>query len=88
MKEVWAWITAFFAGNETAWRIVLIIILSFVCWWILRILIRRSVEQIVHGVKKSQRIDSTQEIKVSGLVKERSIQHGGGNKSYWQVCVR
>lgn len=94
MKEVWAWITAFFAGNETAWRIVLIIIISLVSWWILRILIRRSVEQIVHGVKKSQHIDSTQEIKVSGLVKERSIQRTrtlgavGRSISTWVVfCV-
>lgn len=74
MEELWLTIKNFFVENEAAWRILLIVVLACIIWWIVRTLISRGVHQVVRGVKKSQMTDSTKEISTVGLVRERAIQ--------------
>ncbi len=74
MREFWNTLVTFFIENERAWRILLIVILTAVAWWLLRYLLTRSVDHFVYGVKKRQNVDSTQEISTSGAVRERAIQ--------------
>ncbi len=74
MADFWHKIATFFAENDAAWRILLILLGAIVAAWLLRGLIDRGVTRIVSGVKRSQSIDSTQEISTSGIVRERAIQ--------------
>lgn len=74
MADVWHWIVNFMRENEHAWRILLIVVVSFVIGWVLRYLIKRGVDHFVYGVKKKQQTDSTQEISTSGVIRERAIQ--------------
>ncbi|WP_166984588.1 mechanosensitive ion channel family protein [Canibacter zhoujuaniae] len=74
MEAIWLAIRDFFTDNETAWRILFILVLAFFLWWGLRFGIKQAVDRFVHGVKKAQATDSTAEISTSGLVRERAIQ--------------
>ncbi|MBT1035074.1 mechanosensitive ion channel family protein [Canibacter sp. lx-45] len=74
MSEFWQQVAAFFAENDAAWRVLLIMLGAIIASWVLRILIQRGVNKIVRGVKRSQATDSTQEISTSGVVRERAIQ--------------
>ena len=74
MHDVWLWIQDFFRDNERAWRILLIIALAIGVWFVVRFILRRSVDQFVYGVKKRSKVDSTQEITTTGAARERSVQ--------------
>ncbi|MBT1017911.1 mechanosensitive ion channel family protein [Canibacter sp. lx-72] len=74
MSEFWQQVAAFFAENDAAWRVLLIMLGAIIASWVLRILIQRGVNKIVRGVKRSQATDSTQEISTSSVVRERAIQ--------------
>jgi small-conductance mechanosensitive channel len=69
--EVGVWLTA--AG----WNLLhaaLIVAGAFVLTWILRVLIRRVVRQIVSGVKKGQNVTDTQALVASPLAAVRVVQ--------------
>ena len=69
--EVGVWLTS--AG----WNLLhaaLIVIGAFVLSWILRVLIRRVVRQIVSGVKKGQSVTDTQALVASPLAAVRVVQ--------------
>ncbi|MFC5338462.1 mechanosensitive ion channel family protein [Leucobacter denitrificans] len=67
-----------FTDFLTTWRtpliIVAIIIIAVIVNWILRRLLDRTVTQIVQGVKKSQNVDTTSEIKAAPYIHARAVQ--------------
>jgi small conductance mechanosensitive channel len=54
--------------------IVLIVVLAFAAVWLLRLGIRRVVDRIVNGVKRSNNADDTKELNVSPLAAVRLVQ--------------
>lgn len=74
MQDFFGTLNTFITENQAVLRILLIFSTAVLLWWIMRTLITRMVNRIVHGVKKIQQTDSTQEISTSGLVRERAIQ--------------
>lgn len=54
--------------------ILLIIVAAGVVNWLLRLLLTRTVNQIVRGVKKAQDVDSTSEIQTSPYINARAVQ--------------
>jgi small conductance mechanosensitive channel len=75
MTEFWAAVDAFFLtplGKLVA--IAIIIVGALVASWVLHFLIRRVVNQIVSGVKKTQGAEDTQALNVSPLAAVRLVQ--------------
>ncbi|RWZ51912.1 mechanosensitive ion channel [Labedella phragmitis] len=75
LTEITKALDAFFAtflGKITA--VVLIVIFAFVAVWLLRLGIRRVVDRIVNGVKRSNNADDTKELSVSPLAAVRLVQ--------------
>jgi len=77
----WAGVAAFFADNSdwTAFwtksvQVVGIILLALLARWVLTRVIDRVVQQIVSGVKKTQKVDDTQALNVSPLAAVRVVQ--------------
>ena len=54
--------------------ILLIILAAGVVNWLLRLLLTRTVNQIVRGVKKAQDVDTTSEIQTSPYINARAVQ--------------
>nr|WP_243694991.1 mechanosensitive ion channel domain-containing protein [Labedella populi] len=63
---------ATFLGKITA--IVLIVLVALIAVWLLRLGIRRVVDRIVNGVKRSNNADDTKELNVSPLAAVRLVQ--------------
>lgn len=74
MAEVWAAINGFFAEYQVLFRILVIIIAALLLNWVLRLLLHRSVQRIVRGVKRSQDVDSTQELTAGPHLNARAVQ--------------
>lgn len=74
MAEFWASITGFFTEYQVLFRILLIVVGAFVLNWLLRALITRLVHGIVRGVKRSQDVDSTQELTAGPHLNARAVQ--------------
>ncbi|AWB86686.1 mechanosensitive ion channel family protein [Mycetocola zhujimingii] len=75
MTEFWTGVEAFFAtpiGKLVA--IAIIIVGAFIASWLLHFVIRRVVNQIVSGVKKTQGAEDTQALNVSPLAAVRLVQ--------------
>ncbi|RWZ61192.1 mechanosensitive ion channel [Labedella populi] len=75
LTEITAAMNAFFAtflGKITA--IVLIVLVALIAVWLLRLGIRRVVDRIVNGVKRSNNADDTKELNVSPLAAVRLVQ--------------
>ncbi len=54
--------------------VIAIIVIAFALRWALQFVIRRVVQQIVSGVKKTQKVDDTQALNVSPLAAVRVVQ--------------
>lgn len=74
MAEFWAAITGFFDEYQVLFRILLIVAGAFVAAWVLRLLLNRAVHGIVRGVKRSQNVDSTQELTAGPHLNARAVQ--------------
>lgn len=74
MAEFWGAVGAFFAEYEILWRILVVLVACLVANWLLRRALRRMVNGIVRGVKKSQDVDSTQELSVGPIINARAVQ--------------
>ncbi|WP_280680079.1 mechanosensitive ion channel domain-containing protein [Cryobacterium sp. CG_9.6] len=55
-------------------QILFIVLIAFAVRWVLQFVIRRVVQQIVSGVKKTQKVDDTQALSVSPLAAVRVVQ--------------
>ena len=55
-------------------KVVLILVVAVVLNWVLRILIRRTVDRVVSGAKKRHRVDDTQALIASPLAAARIVQ--------------
>ncbi|MFT2710923.1 mechanosensitive ion channel domain-containing protein [Clavibacter sp. Sh2126] len=65
---------SFFSTWGTLIQVVSIVIGAFIARWILLVVIRNTVDQIVSGVKKRQNVDDTQSIQASPLTAVRVVQ--------------
>lgn len=74
MAEVWAAIADFFSEYEVLFRILVILVLCLVASWVLKMLLNRTVSGVVRGVKKSQDVDSTQELAAGPHLNARAVQ--------------
>lgn len=74
MAEFWAAITGFFDEYQVLFRILLIVVGAFIAAWVLRLLLNRTVHGIVRGVKRSQNVDSTQELAAGPHLNARAVQ--------------
>lgn len=70
----WGGIGAFLATYDTPFRIAGVIIGALVLRWVLVVVIRRVVDQVVSGVKKAQNVDDTVELSASPLMAVRVVQ--------------
>lgn len=70
----WGGIGEFLATYDTPFRIAGVIIGALVLRWVLVVVIRRVVEQVVSGVKKVQNVDDTVELSASPLMAVRVVQ--------------
>lgn len=74
MTEFWSAITGFAEEYQVLFSILVIIVACLLANWLLRFLLRRAINTFVQGVKRSQNVDSTQEIVAGGHLKERAVQ--------------
>ncbi|KZC93936.1 mechanosensitive ion channel family protein [Clavibacter tessellarius] len=65
---------SFFSTWGVLIQVVSIVIGAFIARWILLVVIRNTVDQIVSGVKKRQNVDDTQSIQASPLTAVRVVQ--------------
>jgi small conductance mechanosensitive channel len=70
----WRAIGEFLATYDTPFRIAGVIIGALVLRWVLVVVIRRVVDQVVSGVKKAQNVDDTVELSASPLMAVRVVQ--------------
>ena len=74
MAEVWEAITGFYTDYRVLFNILLIVVLAVVLNWVLRRLLMRTVQGVVSGVKRSQDVDSTQELQAGPYLNARAVQ--------------
>ena len=73
--DLWAWLDAFLAtGWSVPVKIAVILIVAGIIRLLLQIVIRRSVNRIVTGVKKKQNVDDTRELQASPVAAVRVVQ--------------
>lgn len=93
MAEIWGAIGAFFAEYEVLWRVLVVIIACLVANWLLRLVLGRAVNGVIRGVKKSQDVDSTQELAAGPYLNARAVQRTrtlgtfGRNVINWSTVV-
>lgn len=93
MAEFWAAVTAFFAEYQMLFSILLIIVGALLANWLLRKLLTHTVRGIVQGVKRSQDVDSTQELSAGPHLNARAVQRTrtlgtfGRNVISWLVVL-
>ena len=79
-ETFWTDIGAYFATItwtvylEKIFSVAMIIVIAFALRWALQFVIRRVVQQIVSGVKRTQKVDDTQALNVSPLAAVRVVQ--------------
>lgn len=74
MSEFTQWFREFFAQYQTAMSIIVILVVAVLLHWILRVLLKRIVNHIVQGVKRSQAVDLTEELSVAPKLSARAVQ--------------
>jgi len=76
LDSIWAELNKFFTVGlwVTIINVVAIIIIALLLRWVLHFVIDRIVQQIVSGVKKTQKVDDTQALNVSPLAAVRVVQ--------------
>ncbi len=70
----WAAIGSFFADWRVPASIVIIVVGTFVVRWLLLVILRRSIERVVSGVKKTHNVEQTQELASAPLRAARIVQ--------------
>jgi small conductance mechanosensitive channel len=79
-ETFWADLGAYFAQIpwtiylEKTFAVAMIIVVAFAVRWALQFVIRRVVQQIVSGVKRTQKVDDTQALNVSPMAAVRVVQ--------------
>ena len=74
MTEFWGALNAFFDEYEVLFRVIVVIIACLLANWLLRLLLARTVNSFVKGVKRSQNVDSTQELVAGPRLNARAVQ--------------
>lgn len=74
MAEVWAAILLFTEQYKILFRIIVIVIAALLTNWVLRVILRRAVQRIVRGVKRSQDVNATQDIVAGPHLNARAVQ--------------
>lgn len=93
MTEFWNALNTFFSENQTLFRILVVIVACVVANWVLRILLARTVNVVVKGAKRSQKVGSTQELVVTPLMNARMVQRTrtigtfGRNIINWMTAI-
>lgn len=64
----------FFTTYQVPLRILIIVVAALLLHWLLRLILRRTVDRVVRGVKKAGGVDDTAEIPTSPNAKARAIQ--------------
>ena len=72
--EWWDALVDFFATYRVAFQVLVIVVVALLANWVLRIVLDRSVRGVVRGVKRSQAVDSTQELQAAPHLNARAIQ--------------
>lgn len=70
----WTALTEFFAGDDTITRVVLILLGGIIAILIVRLAIKRIVNQVVTGVKKAHGVTDTQALETSPVEAMRQVQ--------------
>ena len=70
----WDALVDFFATYRVAFQVLVIVVVALLANWVLRIVLDRSVRGVVRGVKRSQAVDSTQELQAAPHLNARAIQ--------------
>ncbi len=93
MAEIWAGVTAFFTEYQVLFRVLMIVVLAAVANLALRFALNRAVHGVVRGVKRSQDVESTQELTASPHLNARAVQRTrtlgtlGRNVISWVVVI-
>lgn len=74
MADLWKGLERFYGDYQVLIHIVLIVIGAIVVNWLLRRLLNRTVHGVVQGVKRSQDVESTQELTAGPYVNARAVQ--------------
>lgn len=74
MAEFWAAIGGFFDEYRVLFRILVIVVGALLLNWLLRKILTHTVRGIVQGVKRSQDVDSTQELAAGPHLNARAVQ--------------
>ena len=74
MDGFWGWLNSVFTTFEVPLTIFFTIVVAVLVRWILLLINRRVVRQVVSGVKRRQRTDDTQAIMSSPMVANRIVQ--------------
>lgn len=72
--EIWAAIGGFFNDWRIPATIVIILVGTVVVRWLLLVILRRSIERVVSGVKKTHNVEQTQELASAPLRAARIVQ--------------
>jgi len=70
----WNALTGFFSGDEVVARIALILLGGIITIVVVRLAIRRVVQQVVTGVKKAHGVEDTQALETSPVEAMRQVQ--------------
>lgn len=93
VAEFWETIARWWTDYAVAFRIILVIIIAVLARWLLMLLLRRTVNQVVSGVKKSKAVEVTAELAQSPIIAARMVQRTrtlgtvGGNLITWLIVV-
>lgn len=93
MADVWATLAHWWVEYGIIFRIVLIVLGAIVARWVLIFILKRTVNQVVSGVKKSQDVEATAELSQSPKLAARMVQRTrtlgtvGGNLITWIVAL-
>lgn len=74
MADFWYSLGEWIDSSPTLWRILVILLVTVIINWILRVLITRAVKQVVAGVTKSQEYSDNQSRRIITPISPRAIQ--------------
>lgn len=74
MAELWGALVDFFHTYEILFRILIVLVACLLANWILRILLSRTVNSVVRGVKRSQDVTHTHELTAGPHLNARAVQ--------------
>ncbi|MBB5632362.1 small conductance mechanosensitive channel [Cryobacterium mesophilum] len=73
-QAVWAGLGAFIAQWHVLLTVIGIVVGAFVVRWLLLVILRRSIERVITGVKKTHNVEETQELASAPLHAARIVQ--------------